>query len=141
MRVGKISDAEISARYQYLYLHYQEQTAGSKGRFLSSLRVVCYQRYHTDGTDLWCGEIGKSRKNLSVIEGFSARLEVQNYGFDAAVHTGQIRAELARQGTPIGPYDAMLAGHARSAGLILVTNNVREFERVPGLRVENWVSR
>ncbi|WP_416261833.1 type II toxin-antitoxin system tRNA(fMet)-specific endonuclease VapC [Gibbsiella quercinecans] len=80
-------------------------------------------------------------KNLAVIEGFSARLEVQAYGFNAAVHTGQIRAELARQGTPIGPYDAMLAGHARSAGLILVTNNVREFECVPGLRVENWVNR
>ncbi|PWC14316.1 VapC toxin family PIN domain ribonuclease [Brenneria roseae subsp. americana] len=78
-------------------------------------------------------------KNLAVVEGFSARLEVLEYGVNAAVHTGQIRAELAGKGTPVGPYDAMLAGHARSAGLILVTNNVREFGRVPGLRVENWV--
>lgn len=77
-------------------------------------------------------------KNLAVIEGFTARLEVLPYNFDAAVHTGQIRAELAKKGTPIGPYDAMMAGHARSAGLILVTNNLCEFERVTGLRTDNW---
>ena len=71
-------------------------------------------------------------------EGFSARLEVLSYDFDAAVHSGQLRAELARGGTPIGPYDQMIAGHARSLGLVLVTNNIREFERVPGLRIEDW---
>jgi tRNA(fMet)-specific endonuclease VapC len=54
------------------------------------------------------------------------------------MHFGQLRAELASTGRLIGPYDMMIAGHARSLGLILVTNNVREFERVPGLRVENW---
>jgi tRNA(fMet)-specific endonuclease VapC len=50
------------------------------------------------------------------------------------------RAELAAAGTPIGPYDQMIAGHARSLGLIVVTNNVKEFERVKGLRVDNWVA-
>jgi tRNA(fMet)-specific endonuclease VapC len=49
-----------------------------------------------------------------------------------------LRAELARSGNPIGPYDQLIAGHARSKGLILVTNNLREFNRVPGLRVEDW---
>jgi tRNA(fMet)-specific endonuclease VapC len=58
-------------------------------------------------------------RNLSVIEGFSARLEVLNYDQAAATHTGQLRAELARSGTPIGPYDQLIAGHARSQGLIL----------------------
>lgn len=77
-------------------------------------------------------------KNLAVIEGFAARLEVLPYDQESASHSGQLRAELARQGKPIGPYDQMIAGHARSRGLILVTNNVREFERVPGLRVEDW---
>ncbi|HCA6453739.1 TPA: VapC toxin family PIN domain ribonuclease, partial [Pseudomonas aeruginosa] len=52
---------------------------------------------------------------------------------------GQLRAELARLGKQIGPYDQMIAGHARSQGLIVVTNNRREFDRVPGLRVEDWV--
>ncbi len=79
-------------------------------------------------------------RNLSVIEGFSARLEVLNYDQGAATHTGQLRAELARSGTPIGPYDQLIAGHARSHGLILVTNNRREFDRVPGLRVEDWTT-
>jgi tRNA(fMet)-specific endonuclease VapC len=78
-------------------------------------------------------------KNLAVIEGFTARLEVFPFDNEAAAHTGMIRSELAKAGTPIGPYDQMIAGHARSRGLIVVTNNLREFERVPGLRVEDWV--
>lgn len=79
--------------------------------------------------------------NLAVIEGFAARLDLLDYSQDAAAHTGQIRAELAKLGTSIGPYDSMIAGHARSRGLIVVTNNRREFMRVPGLRVEDWIGR
>ena len=78
-------------------------------------------------------------RNLNDIEGMIARLEVLPFGELAAAHFGQLRAELARAGTPIGPYDQMIAGHARAAGLVLVTNNVDEFKRVPGLRIENWV--
>ncbi|AAO54576.1 MULTISPECIES: type II toxin-antitoxin system tRNA(fMet)-specific endonuclease VapC [Pseudomonas] len=79
-------------------------------------------------------------RNLAVVEGFAARLELLPYDSDAAAHTGMIRAELARAGTPIGPYDQMIAGHARSLGLVVITNNQREFQRVEGLRVEDWVS-
>ena len=82
-----------------------------------------------------------AERNLREIEGFAARLEVLDYGIEAARHTGQLRAELARMGQPIGPYDQMIAGHARSTGLIVVTNNLREFARVPGLRVEDWMRR
>lgn len=78
-------------------------------------------------------------KNLNVVEGFAARLEVLEYDSSAAYHSGQLRNELAKAGTPIGPFDQMIAGHARSKGLILVTNNLREFNRVPGLRVEDWI--
>ena len=78
-------------------------------------------------------------KNLAVVEGFAARLDVLDYNHGAAAHSGQLRAELAKTGKPIGPYDQMIAGHARSLGLILVTNNYREFDRVAGLRVEDWV--
>ncbi|WP_085725532.1 tRNA(fMet)-specific endonuclease VapC [Pseudomonas sp. R37(2017)] len=78
-------------------------------------------------------------KNLAVIEGFAARLEVLPFDNEAAAHSAMIRSELAKAGTPIGPYDQMIAGHARSRGFIVVTNNLREFERVPGLRVEDWV--
>lgn len=79
-------------------------------------------------------------RNLAVVEGFAARLDVLPYDEIAASHTGQLRAELAKSGTPIGPYDQMIAGHARSRGLIIVTNNRREFDRVPGLRVEDWAT-
>ena len=81
----------------------------------------------------------QAEANLSVIEGFIARLEVVDFDRSAAFHTGQIIAALERQGLKIGAYDSQIAGHARSRGLIVVTNNFREFERVPGLCVENWV--
>ncbi|MCU7923827.1 MAG: tRNA(fMet)-specific endonuclease VapC [Candidatus Thiodiazotropha sp. (ex Dulcina madagascariensis)] len=77
--------------------------------------------------------------NLGVVEGMAARLEVVPFDSQDAIHFGQIRAELASAGTPIGPYDMMIAAHARARGLILVTNNAKEFERVPGLRLDNWV--
>ncbi|NVK29814.1 MAG: tRNA(fMet)-specific endonuclease VapC [Gammaproteobacteria bacterium] len=77
-------------------------------------------------------------KNLRVIEGFIARIDVLAYDESAAVHSGQIRAQLASVGTPIGPYDQMIAGHARANGLIVVSNNTKEFARVEGLRLENW---
>ena len=78
-------------------------------------------------------------KNTSTIESFAVRLTVLDYDPAAAQHTGQIRAELEKIGQTIGSYDQMIAGHARSLGLILVSNNVKEFEHVPGLRLENWV--
>jgi tRNA(fMet)-specific endonuclease VapC len=77
-------------------------------------------------------------RNLRDVEGLAARLEVLPFDASAATHAGRIRAELARAGTPIGPYDQMIAGHARSLGLTLVSNNLREFERVRGLLMENW---
>lgn len=78
------------------------------------------------------------RRNLDVIEGLLGRLTVLDFDLGAAEHAGQIRAELASAGTPIGPFDVMIAGHARSRGLCLVTNNEGEFERVSGLRLANW---
>lgn len=78
--------------------------------------------------------------NLEVVEGFAARLEVLDFDRYAAAHSAQIIAALELSGQKIGAYDCQIAGHARSRGLIVVTNNIREFERVPGLRLENWVS-
>jgi len=78
-------------------------------------------------------------ENLSAIEDFCSRLEVLPYGARAAQHSGAIRAALEKLGQPIGVDDLHIAGHARSEGLVLVTNNTSEFERVPALALENWV--
>lgn len=78
-------------------------------------------------------------KNLRAIEHFVARLDVLAFGGKAAAHYGQVRAELEWAGTPCGPHDMQIGGHARSEGLIVVTNNMREFARMPGVRAENWV--
>ena len=78
-------------------------------------------------------------RNLADIESLGARIEVLPFDQIAANHFGQIRAELYRIGRPIGPYDMMIAGQARARGLVLVSNNVKEFKRVSGLMLENWV--
>ena len=81
-----------------------------------------------------------SAQALAVVEDFCSRLEVLPYGPKAAQHYGSIRASLEKFGQPIGVNDIHIAAHARSEGLVLVTNNLREFERVPALQLENWVA-
>jgi len=78
-------------------------------------------------------------RNMAVVEDFVSRLEVLAYDDKAAWQYGNIRATLEKVGQPIGVNDLHIAAHARSNGLTLVTNNLREFERVPGLLLENWV--
>ena len=78
-------------------------------------------------------------KNYQVIEDFIAYLDVFNWDRQASHIYGELRAHLNRQGTPIGILDTQIAAHCLGLNCILVTNNVREFERVPGLKVENWV--
>ncbi len=68
------------------------------------------------------------------------RLSVLVFDSHAAEHAGDIRAELERDGQIIGPYDLLIAGHARSQGLVVVTSNLQEFRRVDGLRSEDWMA-
>ncbi len=74
------------------------------------------------------------------VEAFAARLDVLAFDAEAAAHYADIRAELERQGRVIGPYDLMIAGHARSRGLVVITGNLGEFTRVAGLRCEDWLT-
>lgn len=78
-------------------------------------------------------------RNIAVVEDFTSRLAVLPYDDKAAWHYGNIRAALEKTGQTIGVNDLHIAAHARSNGLTLVSNNMREFERVPGLLAENWV--
>lgn len=79
-----------------------------------------------------------SARNARALQQFLAGLEVADFGPAAAEIAGQVRAWLVGQGTPIGPYDSLIAAHAQALGVTLVTNNTREFARVPGLRLANW---
>lgn len=79
-------------------------------------------------------------KNLVQVDDFLSRLVILDYDSQAASHYGNIYADLTKKGNVISENDMHIAGHARSRGLILVTNNLREFERVEGLRLDNWVS-
>lgn len=77
-------------------------------------------------------------KNTFALNQFLSIVEILPFDDEAAVEYGKICTALQRQGTPIGPMDMLIAAHARAKGLIIVTNNVREFQRVEGLGLENW---
>ena len=79
--------------------------------------------------------VDKNRLALSIL---LANIEILDFDVNAAEGYGKIRADLEKNGTPIGPLDMMIAGHARSLDYTLVTNNVKEFKRVSGLKIENW---
>jgi len=81
----------------------------------------------------------KVAQNLAVVEEFASLLEVLPYTAKASQHYGAVRAALDKAGLPIEVNALHIAAHARSEGLTLVTNNLSEFERVPGLLTENWV--
>lgn len=78
-------------------------------------------------------------KNLKAIEHFLVPFDVAEYDYKAAFEYGKIRATLEKQGQPIGSLDMLIAAHAKSLDITLVTNNLKEFERVEALKLENWV--
>lgn len=88
--------------------------------------------------ELYFGAFKSLRRddNVSLID--RLRFDVLAFDTEDARHGGEIRAWLAGHGTPIGAYDVLIAGQARARDLVLVTRNVREFARGPGLRTENW---
>ena len=92
--------------------------------------VVMHELYH--------GAFKSKRRdrNLALID--ALRFEVLPLDTEYARHAGEIRALLAARGTPIGAYDILIAGQALARGLTLVTRNLREFERIPVLSLENW---
>jgi tRNA(fMet)-specific endonuclease VapC len=117
-----------------------------KRRPLSALQLFNDNEGHMAISSITLAELlhGAEKSNapvrsLATVEDFCSRVEVLPYGAKAAQHYGSIRAALERQGQPIGVNDLHIAAHARSEGLTLVSNNLREFERVEGLRFDNWV--
>lgn len=88
--------------------------------------------------ELYFGAFKSQRRdrNLAIVDGL--RIEVIPFDQEDMRHAGEIRAALAAQGTPIGGYDVLIAGQARARALTMVTRNLREFQRVDGLRAESW---
>lgn len=86
------------------------------------------------------GEPSVKGARFQQLDLFTQRLLIEPWNEQAARHYGSIRAHLRKQGTPIGNNDLFIAAHARSLSVVLVTNNVREFERVPDLLLENWIA-
>lgn len=93
-------------------------------------------------TELLHGAAKSARQdhNRREVERFAARLEVLPFDAGAADHAADIRANLERRGQTIGGYDLLIAGHARSRGLVVATGNLGEFNRVDGLRCEDWLA-
>lgn len=118
----------INGRPQSVFDRFREERVGEIG--LSSI-TLSELRYGAEKSL-------NPEKNLSALEDFITPLEVLEYGEQEAEEYGRIRSELERRGQPIGSMDMLIAAHARSIGVVLVTNNSREFKKVPGLPLETW---
>ena len=81
----------------------------------------------------------KPEQNQIALTQFIAPLDILSYGDEAAKYYGDLRADLEKQGRPIGSLDMLIAAHALSTNCVLVTNNEKEFIRVPNLKIDNWV--
>ncbi len=118
----------------------RDRPAGLRERFNAEAAALCISTVTLAELFFGAEKSAKPVENRQQVEAFAARLEVLPFDSDAAAHFGDIRADLARRGQVIGPYDLMIAGHARSRGLIVVTGNLGEFDRVDGLRTEDWLA-
>jgi len=78
------------------------------------------------------------KKNQEALDKFLIPLEILDFDYTATIEYGKIRADLEKKGTPIGPLDTLIASHVKSLNLTLVTNNEKEFARIPDLKIENW---
>ncbi len=117
----------------------KNRPAGLRERFNRLADQLCISAVTLAEIIYGAEKSSRQTENIKVVEQFASRLDVLPFGERAATHYGQIRADLERAGRPIGLYDMMIGGHARSEGLTLVSNNVREFQHIEGLRIDNWV--
>ena len=118
----------------------RDRPQGLRPRFNAEAETLCISTITL--TELLHGAAKSARpaENRRAVEGLVARLVVLSFDEDAAAHAGEIHADLERRGQLIGPYDILIAGHARSRGLVVITGNLGEFQRVDGLRAEDWLA-
>jgi tRNA(fMet)-specific endonuclease VapC len=118
----------------------RDRPKGLRDRFNAESNSLCISTIVL--TELLHGAEKSQRPaaNRQAVEGFTARLQVLAFDESAAAHAAEIRADLERRGVPIGGYDLLIAGHARSRGFVVITGNLAEFSRVDGLRSEDWLA-
>lgn len=118
----------------------KHKPAEVRKRFNSVFSQICVSSITVAELVYGAENSAQPEHNLMVVENFFSRLQVLDYGTDAAIQYGNIKAYLKKLGQLISDNDLHIAAHARSKGLIIVTNNTKEFNRVPALQVENWVN-
>jgi tRNA(fMet)-specific endonuclease VapC len=117
----------------------------TNGRVLDKARSVplsdlCISAIIRSELELGVALSPRKAKDQAALKDFLKDMQVFDYPGDAASEYADLRSYLQLRGTIIGANDMLIAAHARLLGLTLVTNNVREFQRVPGLRIENWAA-
>jgi tRNA(fMet)-specific endonuclease VapC len=118
----------------------RDRPRGLRPRFNAEADSLCISTITLTELLHGAAKSAKPIENRREVEGFAARLSVLPFDEDAAAHAADIRADLERRAMPIGAYDLLIAGHARSQGLVVVTGNLGEFRRVDGLRAEDWLA-
>ena len=116
----------------------RDRPPGMRERFNAEAGSLCISTVVLTELLYGAAKSARPQHNRDQVEHFAARLEVLPFDQEAADHAAEIRATLEREGRMIGGYDVLIAGHARSRGVIVVTHNMREFTRVDGLRCEDW---
>ena len=118
----------------------RDRPASARRRFNENSEGLCISTVVL--TELLHGAAKSARpvENRRAVEDFAARLDVLPFDEAAADHAADIRADLERKGAVIGAYDLLIAGHAGSKGLAMITGNLGEFRRVEGLRCEDWLA-
>lgn len=117
----------------------RDRPQGLRVRFNAKADALCISTVVLAELLHGAGKSAKPVENRREVERLAGRLEVLAFDAEAAAHAAEIRTTLERQGQVIGAYDLLIAGHARSRGIVVVTGNLGEFGRVEGLRCEDWL--
>jgi tRNA(fMet)-specific endonuclease VapC len=118
----------------------RDRPQGLRERFNAEAAALCISTVTLAELLYGAEKSGRPADGRTKVEAFAARLDVLSFDGEAAAHCADIRGDLERRGQVIGPYDLMIAGHARSKGLVVITGNLDEFTRVAGLRAEDWLA-
>ncbi len=118
----------------------RDRPQGLRARFNAEAETLCISAITLAELLHGAEKSARPSENRRAVDSFAGRLATLPFDEAAAAHAGNITADLGRKGALIGPYDLLIAGHARSRGLIVITGNLREFQRVDGLRAEDWLA-